>query len=116
MHKILKFFRFPAQSRSTLSTHAAHLPSGVLSPPKCGGWWPIWWIDRPHTKGSPWPTPAPITSPAPNSLRDAEASTLVNVRERHLHSAAAWQAMAARAAKVEASRIAREDGIAIPPL
>jgi hypothetical protein len=32
MHKILKFFRFPAQSRSTLSTHAAHLPSGVLSP------------------------------------------------------------------------------------
>jgi hypothetical protein len=52
---------------------------------------------------------------AEQSLRDAEASTLVNVRERHLHSAAAWQAMAARAAKVEASRIAREDGIAIPP-
>lgn len=41
---------------------------------------------------------------AEESLRHAEASILANVRERHLHSAAAWQAMAERVAKIEANR------------
>ncbi|MBU6206967.1 MAG: hypothetical protein KGQ42_04710 [Alphaproteobacteria bacterium] len=45
---------------------------------------------------------------AEQSLRDAEASLLMNARERHLHSAAAWQAMAERAAKIEASRRERQ--------
>ena len=43
------------------------------------------------------------------SLRDADASLLANVRDRHLHSAAAWQAMAERAGKIEASRRERQD-------
>jgi hypothetical protein len=46
---------------------------------------------------------------AEQSLRDAEASLLANVRDRHLHSAAAWQAMADRTAKIEASRRERRD-------
>jgi len=46
---------------------------------------------------------------AKQSLRDAEASILTNVRERHLHSAAAWQAMAERSAKIEESRRQRQD-------
>ncbi|MBB3954540.1 hypothetical protein [Novosphingobium sediminicola] len=41
---------------------------------------------------------------AEESLHHAEASILANVRERHLHSAAAWQAMAERVAKIEANR------------
>ena len=41
---------------------------------------------------------------AEQSLRDAEASVLSNVREQHLHSARAWQALANRIAKIEASR------------
>lgn len=41
---------------------------------------------------------------AEQSLRHAEASILANARERHLHSAAAWQAMAERVAKIEANR------------
>jgi hypothetical protein len=40
---------------------------------------------------------------AEQSLRDAEAG-LSNVREQHLHSARAWQALADRIAKIEASR------------
>ncbi len=46
---------------------------------------------------------------AEQSLRDAEASILINVRERHLHSAAAWHAMADRTAIIEASRSERQD-------
>lgn len=38
------------------------------------------------------------------SMRDAEASTLSNVRERCLRSAAAWQAMADRALHSEAEK------------
>lgn len=41
---------------------------------------------------------------AEQSLRNAAASVLVNVRERHLHSAKAWQAMADRFASIEANR------------
>lgn len=41
---------------------------------------------------------------AEQSLRDAEASLLANVRERHLHSAKAWHAMADRIAGIEAKR------------
>lgn len=46
---------------------------------------------------------------AQQSLRDAEVSSLANVRERHLHSAKAWLAMAERAAQVEAARQKRHD-------
>lgn len=46
---------------------------------------------------------------AAQSLRDADASTLDNVRERCLRSAAAWEAMAARALKIEAERRLRAD-------
>lgn len=46
---------------------------------------------------------------AEQSLRDAEASILANVRERHLHSAQAWRAMAERSAKIEESRRQRQD-------
>ena len=46
---------------------------------------------------------------AQQSLRDAEVSSLANVRERHLHSAKAWLAMAERAAQVEAARHERHD-------
>ena len=45
---------------------------------------------------------------AAQSLRDADASTLNNVRERCLRSAASWQAMAERAAEMEGNRRARE--------
>ncbi|KUR74554.1 hypothetical protein [Novosphingobium sp. Fuku2-ISO-50] len=45
---------------------------------------------------------------AAQSLRDADASTLTNVRDRCLRSAASWQAMAVRAAEIEANRRARE--------
>lgn len=45
---------------------------------------------------------------AEQSLRDAEASILANVRERHLHSAA-WQAMAERADKIEANRLEHQE-------
>ncbi len=45
---------------------------------------------------------------AAQSLRDADASTLNNVRDRCLRSAASWQAMAERAAEIEANRRARE--------
>ncbi|WP_420383759.1 hypothetical protein [Novosphingobium sp.] len=45
---------------------------------------------------------------AAQSLRDAEASTLANVRDRCLRSAASWQAMATRTAEIETSRRARE--------
>lgn len=46
---------------------------------------------------------------ADQSLRDAQASILANVRERHLHSAKAWQAMADRAAGIERSRRERQE-------
>lgn len=46
---------------------------------------------------------------AEQSLRNAEESQLANVRERHLHSAKAWQAMADRIAGVEAKRRERQD-------
>jgi len=46
---------------------------------------------------------------AEQSLRDADASILANVRSLHLHSAEAWQAMADRTAKIEASRRERQD-------
>ncbi len=45
---------------------------------------------------------------AAQSLRDADASTLNNVRERCLRSASSWQAMAVRAAENEENRRARE--------
>ena len=45
---------------------------------------------------------------AAQSLRDADASTLNNVRERCLRSAASWQAMAERAAESEGNRRARD--------
>jgi hypothetical protein len=48
----------------------------------------------------------------PKSLRDAEVSSLANVRERHLHSAKAWQTMAERAARVEQARQQQQD---MPP-
>lgn len=41
---------------------------------------------------------------AAQSLRDADASTLSNVRDRCLRSAAAWQAMAERTAEIESER------------
>lgn len=44
---------------------------------------------------------------AEQSLRDADASILANVRSLHLLSASAWQAMADRTARIEASRRAR---------
>lgn len=47
---------------------------------------------------------------AEQSLRDAEASILANVRELHLHSAAAWQAIAERTDKIEAKRRERQAG------
>lgn len=40
--------------------------------------------------------------------RDAEAATLANVRERSLRAAAAWDAMAARAARTERMRAETE--------
>jgi len=46
---------------------------------------------------------------AAQSLRDADASTLDNVRERCLRSAAAWEAMADRALKIETERRQRAD-------
>ena len=46
---------------------------------------------------------------AEQSLRDAEASILANVREIHLHSAAAWQAMAERTDKIEANRLEHQE-------
>lgn len=45
---------------------------------------------------------------AAQSLRDADTSTLNNVRDRCLRSAASWQAMAERAAEIETNRRARE--------
>ena len=36
--------------------------------------------------------------------REAEAATLDNVRDRHLHAAAAWEAMAVRGERTESRR------------
>ncbi len=46
---------------------------------------------------------------AEQSLRHAEESVLANVRERHLHSAKAWQEMAERTEKIETSRLERQE-------
>jgi len=40
------------------------------------------------------------TERAADARRDADAASLDNVRERHLRAAAAWDAMAARQARV----------------
>jgi hypothetical protein len=45
---------------------------------------------------------------AAQSLQEAGKSTLHNVRNRHLRSAAAWKAMADRAARLEDARLVRE--------
>jgi len=46
---------------------------------------------------------------AEKSLRAAELTSLANVRERHLHSARTWQAMAERSEEIEAAREERND-------
>ncbi|EGD57608.1 hypothetical protein Y88_1441 [Novosphingobium nitrogenifigens DSM 19370] len=53
---------------------------------------------------------------AEKSLRDAEVSSLANVRERHLHSAKAWQTMAERAARVEQARQQQQDMTSLAPV
>ena len=45
---------------------------------------------------------------AAQSREDAAQSTLANVRDRHLRSASAWQAMADRAALMESARLERD--------
>jgi hypothetical protein len=40
--------------------------------------------------------------------REAEAATLDNVRDRHLHAASAWAAMAVRGEKTERRRVENE--------
>lgn len=45
---------------------------------------------------------------AADALRDAEAASLDNVRERCLRSAAAWEAMRVRAARTERNRAETE--------
>ena len=45
---------------------------------------------------------------ADEARQEADLATLANVRERHLRAAAAWDAMAARAAKTLRRRAAAE--------
>ena len=52
---------------------------------------------------------------AEQSRRHAKDSQLANVRERHLSSAAAWEAIADRTEKTEASRLARQPVTTEPP-
>ena len=57
-----------------------------------------------------WPAPArrPVLERAAAARRDAEEANLANVRERCLRAAAAWDEMAARAARTERMRAETE--------
>lgn len=48
------------------------------------------------------------TNRAEEATAEADGAQLDNVRERALRSAAAWQAMADRASKIERERLARQ--------
>jgi hypothetical protein len=88
----------PASSTSTEpSQHAVQA--------NCAGLWPIWSIEivlcfQPQRIAMPSMSDVYLASAA-QSRREASQSTLANVRERCLRSAAAWQAMGERAKLIE---------------